>query len=130
MSFMMNSRSLAGAGSAVLLIGVVFLSLAGESRATKAGQGDAAARQATFEVRHELTVRVPEGAQRLRAWFVFPQEDPMPGDGTAAAQHVHDLQIDAPYPHRVERDSEGSNTNVRFKTSFLAEELALARGVW
>ncbi|HEX2276941.1 MAG TPA: transglutaminase domain-containing protein [Candidatus Tectomicrobia bacterium] len=105
---MMNRKSLAGAGSAVLLVEVVCLSVAGASRATTAGQGDATARQATFEVRHELTVRVPEGAQRLRVWFVLPQEDPMPGDGTTAAQRVRDLQIDAPYPHRVERDSEGS----------------------
>jgi Transglutaminase-like superfamily len=69
---------------------------------------DTAARQATFEVRHELSVKVPEGAERVRAWFVLPQDDPIPGDGQAAAQQVKDLHIDAPYPYRVERDSEGS----------------------
>jgi hypothetical protein len=47
--------------------------------------GDAGLRRAIFEVRHELKVVVPEGAQRVRVWFVLPQEGPMPGDGTAAA---------------------------------------------
>jgi hypothetical protein len=133
MSFMMNRRSLAGAGSALLLVGGVFLSFAGESRATKAGQGDAAGRQATFEVRHELTVRVPEGAQRLRVWFVLPQEDPIPGDGTTPAQRVTDLQIDTPYPHRVERDSEGSKvlyveaTNPQEKELTIVETFIVTR---
>ena len=108
MSLMMNRRCVAGLVGALLLVGVVSLCVAGESGSTQASQGDAAKRQATFEVRHELQVAVPEGAQRLRVWFVLPQEDPMPGDGTAAAQRVSDLQIDARYPHRVERDSEGS----------------------
>jgi transglutaminase-like putative cysteine protease len=44
----------------------------------------------------------------VRIWFVLPQDDPVPGDGSASAQQLSDLQIDAPYPHRVERDSEGS----------------------
>jgi transglutaminase-like putative cysteine protease len=105
---MMNRRYVAGLVVALLLVGVASLSSAGESGSTAANQGDLAARQATFEVRHELKVIVPEGAQRVRVWFVLPQEDPIPGDGTASAQHVSDLQIDAPYPYRVERDSEGS----------------------
>ena len=108
MSFMTNGRCVAGLVGALLLVGVVSLNLAGESSSTKTTPGDSAARQATFEVRHELKVIVPEGAQRVRVWFVLPQEDPIPGDGTASAQRVTDLQIDAPYPYRVERDSEGS----------------------
>src|SRR5919109_5556693 len=92
----------------LLLIAAVSLSFAGESGSTRSRQGDSALRRATFEVRHELQVMVPEGAQRVRVWFVLPQEDPIPGDGTAAAQQVSDLQIEAPYPSRVERDSEGS----------------------
>ena len=98
---------IAGAGI-LLLAGVVSVSTAGESTSTDASGGDAGLRRATFEVRHELKVMVPEGAQRVRVWFVLPQEDPMPGDGTGAAQQLRDLQIDAPYPFRVERDSEGS----------------------
>jgi transglutaminase-like putative cysteine protease len=108
MSVMLNSRYMAGLLGALLLVGAMSQLLAGESSSTKPTQGDAAARQATFEVRHELTVMVPEGAQRVRVWFVLPQDDPIPGDGTVSAQRITDLHIDAPYPYRVERDSEGS----------------------
>jgi transglutaminase-like putative cysteine protease len=108
MRFSMHNKCFATLVGALLLVGVVSLSPAGESSATQAKQGDAAARRATFEVRHELKVVVPEGAQRVRVWFVLPQEDPIPGDGTGHAQQVSDLQIEAPYPYRVERDSEGS----------------------
>jgi transglutaminase-like putative cysteine protease len=108
MRFMMHRKRVAGLVRALLLVGVVSLSLAEESSPTKSNQGDSAVRQATFEVRHELTVTLPEGAQRVRVWFVLPQEDPIPGDGTASAQRVTELQIDAPYPYRIERDSEGS----------------------
>jgi transglutaminase-like putative cysteine protease len=132
MRFMMNRRCVALMG-ALLLVGVVSLSFAGESSATKARQGDAVARQATFEVRHELKVNVPEGAQRVRVWFVLPQEDPIPGDGTASAQHVSDLQIEAPYPFRIERDSEGSKllyleaTNPTEKELKISETFVLTR---
>ena len=88
MSFMMSRRCVAGLVGVLLLVGVVSLNLAGESNPTKTTQGDTTARQATFEVRHELKVMVPEGAQRVRVWFVLPQEDPIPGDGTASAQRV------------------------------------------
>jgi transglutaminase-like putative cysteine protease len=58
-------------------------------------------RQATFELRNEVKVKVPDGAQRVRMWMALPQDnDP--------AQRVRDLKIDAPFPYRVERDSEGS----------------------
>jgi hypothetical protein len=58
-------------------------------------------RSAIFEVRHELKVMVPEGAKRVRIWFAFPQEEDL-------AQQVRDLRVEAPYPYRVERDSEGN----------------------
>jgi transglutaminase-like putative cysteine protease len=103
-----NKPCVAGLVGAWLLVGMMSLNIAGESASKKAGQGDSAVRQATFEVRHELKVMVPEGAQRVRVWFVLPQEDPIPGDGTASAQRIRDLQIEAPYAYRVERDSEGS----------------------
>jgi transglutaminase-like putative cysteine protease len=132
MRFMMKRRCVALVG-ALLLVGVVSLSVAAESSATKARQGDAVARQATFEVRHELNVNVPEGAQRVRVWFVLPQEDPIPGDGTASAQQVSDLQIEAPYPYRIERDSEGSKllyleaTNPTEKELKISETFVLTR---
>jgi transglutaminase-like putative cysteine protease len=108
MHFSMHRTFVAALVGALLLVGAVSLSCAGESSSTQADQGDSAVHGATFEVRHELTVMVPEGAQRVRVWFVLPQEDPIPGDGTASAQQISDLQIEAPYPYRVERDSEGS----------------------
>jgi transglutaminase-like putative cysteine protease len=76
---------------------------------------------------------VPEGAQRVRVWFVLPQEDPIPGDGTAAAQQVSALQIEAPYPSRVERDSEGSKVlyleaiNPKEKELKIVESFVLTR---
>jgi transglutaminase-like putative cysteine protease len=69
------------------------------------GSGSAAAdttpRRATFELRHELKIKVPDGAQRVRVWFALPQD-------TDPAQQVSDLRVDAPLPTRIERDSEGS----------------------
>jgi len=133
MSFMMNRRCVAGLVGALLAFAGIAFSLAGESSSTKATPGDSAARQATFEVRHELKVVVPEGAQRVRVWFVLPQEDPIPGDGTASAQRVTDLQIDAPYPYRVERDSEGSKvlyleaTNPKDKELKIVETFVVTR---
>jgi transglutaminase-like putative cysteine protease len=112
---------------------MALLSLAGESGSTKATPGDSASRQATFEVRHELKVVVPEGALRVRVWFVLPQEDPIPGDGTASAQRITDLQIDAAYPYRVERDSEGSKvlyleaTNPKDKELKIVETFVVTR---
>ena len=82
--------------------------IAGALEASEKAPPDPAACRATFEVRHELAVKVPAGAEHVRIWFVLPQDDPIPGDGQAPAQQVSDLQIDAPYPYRVERDSEGS----------------------
>jgi len=96
-------RSLVILFSACVVLGVA----SGIEASEKAPQG-AAARQTTFEVRHELAVKVPEGAEHVRIWFVLPQDDPIPGDGQAPAQQVSDLHIDAPFPYRVERDSEGS----------------------
>lgn len=70
-----------------------------QAQTEKPGSGPL--RKATFEVRNEITVKVPDGAQRVRVWVALPQEnDP--------AQVVRNLTIQAPYPHRIETDSEGS----------------------
>ena len=69
--------------------------------AKTAKDGAGALRRANFELRNELTVNIPEGAKKVRVWFALPQDDD-------AAQKVSGLRIEAPYPHRVERDSEGS----------------------
>jgi transglutaminase-like putative cysteine protease len=108
MSRKMRRKPWATMAGAMFLCAVVSFGWSAEPASAQAKPGEAGLRQATFEVRHELKVVVPEGAQRVRVWFVLPQEDPVPGDGAAAAQRVSDLQIDAPYAYRVERDSEGS----------------------
>jgi hypothetical protein len=64
------------------------------------GENTAPLRQATFDVRHELKIQVPEGAQSLRIWFTMPQEDP--------AQRVEGFKVSAPVPHRISTDSEGN----------------------
>jgi len=56
---------------------------------------------ATFDVRHELTVAVPEGARNVRIWFTEPQRD--------AAQSVRGLKVDAPTSHRQVTDSTGNS---------------------
>jgi transglutaminase-like putative cysteine protease len=96
--------------SAALALGALLIGggADGSALAGSAAPADAKLRRATFEVRHELTVMIPEGAQRVRLWFVLPQDEPIPGDGEAPAQQIGDLRIEAPYPYRVERDSEGS----------------------
>jgi len=74
--------------------------VAGWSAAAGA-QGTEPVRQAAFELRNELTVKVPEGGRRVRVWMAMPQDnDP--------AQQVRNLTIEAPYAYRVETDSEGS----------------------
>jgi transglutaminase-like putative cysteine protease len=84
---------LIGAAMAAVLVG------SGGAETPKPGTGPL--RQATFELRNEVKVKVPDGAQRVRMWMALPQDnDP--------AQQVRDLKVEAPFPYRVERDSEGS----------------------
>ncbi len=103
-----SRRLLSICGKLGLMAAVIALGTTENVAASEKAQGGESPRRASFEVRHELKVMVPQGAQKVRIWFVLPQDDPIPGDGTAPAQQVTDLQIDAPYPYRVERDSEGS----------------------
>lgn len=73
--------------------------------------------KAVFDVRHELTVKVPDGAKKLRVWFTMPQNDP--------AQKVRDLEINAPLPHRIEKDSEGNRFIYLEADAPIAKEVAL-----
>lgn len=57
-------------------------------------------RHATFELKNEVKVKVPEGAKQVRIWMALPQEE--------EAQQVSDMRIETPYPWRIARDSEGS----------------------
>ncbi len=54
--------------------------------------------RSVFEARHELQVDVPEHVRKLRVWFVLPQDE--------EGQQVEDLEIRAPHPYRIVRDSE------------------------
>src|SRR5689334_11330840 len=66
----------------------------------RAGKPAPPVRQATFDVRQEFELTTPEGAQKLRAWLTMPQQDPN--------QTVKDFRVEAPVPHRIEKDSEGN----------------------
>ncbi len=59
------------------------------------------AKRASFDVRHELKVVVPDGAKNLRIWFALPQE-------SDKFQTITDLQVQSPYPHSFVTDSEGN----------------------
>jgi transglutaminase-like putative cysteine protease len=83
----------------VCLLAVTLVTVSVGADTVKRGTGPL--RHATFELRNEVKVRVPDGAHHVRMWMALPQDnDP--------AQQVRDLKIDAPYPYRIERDSEGS----------------------
>lgn len=133
MNLGISRKAVALLTGALCLVGAVVSSDAGQAASMQANPGEGPLRRATFEVRHELTVVVPEGAQKVRVWFVLPQEDPVPGDGTGTAQQVSDLQIEAPYAYRVERDSEGSKllyleaTQPKDKELKIVETFVLAR---
>jgi len=93
----MSSRHAVSAFAMVTLV----LATAFPAPAQTPKPGTGPLRTATFELRNEVKVKVPEGAQRIRMWMALPQDnDP--------AQQVRDLKIEAPFPYRFERDSEGS----------------------
>src|SRR6266478_1121294 len=51
-------------------------------------------KRASFEITNVLTVKVPEGAQRVRVWFAVPQSD--------TASDIRSLNVEAPVPERTE----------------------------
>lgn len=60
-----------------------------------------AEKSASFDARHELKVRVPNGAKRVRIWFTLPQHLP--------CQQVAGLKVVSPFSYRIVRDkTEGS----------------------
>ena len=68
--------------------------------ADSAKDGAPPLRHATFDLRNEVKVKLPEGAKQIRIWMALPQEE--------EAQQVSDMRVEAPYPWRIARDSEGS----------------------
>lgn len=75
-----------------MLLALAALSFAGETK--------------SFDVKHELTVPVPDGAKQVRVWFTQPQADPL--------QQVTDFKVESAVPHKVVKDSEG-NTYLYFE---------------
>ena len=80
------------------------LAVAGCSSSKKNGADTAAApapaKEASFDVRHEIKIMVPDGAKKVRAWIAYPTDDPL--------QVVTAMKIDSPYPTRVETDADGN----------------------
>lgn len=94
----------------------VILALAMTASAGSAGSVRAFGREATFEARQTFKFTVPEGAGKLRAWLAMPQQDPN--------QTVADFKVESPYPHRIEKDSEG-NTFVYIEVEKPAKEFTV-----
>ena len=89
-------------------------------------------RYATFELKNDVTVQVPEEAKKVRVWSALPQDDP--------AQEVRGLKVDTPYPYRIELDSEGSKVlyveadapkqkEFKIVTTFVIKRLEVHSGV-
>lgn len=81
-------------------------------------------RSASFQVRHELKVAVPEGAKSVRIWFAYPQDDP--------AQKVTSMKIDSPFPHEITTDPSGNKmlfveADPTVKEFAIVEEFTLQR---
>lgn len=68
--------------------------------ALAAAGGDRPPRTATFDVRHEVQVTVPQGAKLVRLWVALPQDDP--------AQRVADFAVESAYVARETRDDHGN----------------------
>lgn len=75
------------------------------------GTGRAAAETRVFDAHHQLEVRLPEGATRMRLWFAIPQQVP--------DQRVEDFSVEAPFEYRIVEDTDGNR--------FLFGEVDLAR---
>ena len=58
-------------------------------------------RTGRFEVKNEVLIKVPPGAKKVRVWFAVPQDDD-------PAQKVTGLKVEAPFPHRLEKDDQGN----------------------
>ena len=57
-------------------------------------------KRATFEITNAFTIKVPEGAKRVRVWFAAPQRD--------AESEIRAFNVESPYPVRYGTDSYGN----------------------
>ena len=57
-------------------------------------------KRASFDISNAFTIKVPEGAKRVRVWFAVPQGD--------TESEIRALKVEAPYPIRYGTDSSGN----------------------
>src|SRR5215813_8130184 len=57
-------------------------------------------KRASFDISNAFTIKVPEGAKRVRVWFAVPQGD--------TESEIRALNVEAPYPVRYGTDSSGN----------------------
>ncbi len=57
-------------------------------------------KRASFDISNAFTIKVPEGAKRVRVWFAVPQGD--------TESEIRALKVEAPYPVRYGTDSYGN----------------------
>src|SRR5215510_3446129 len=57
-------------------------------------------KRASFDISNAFTIKVPEGAKRVRVWFAVPQGD--------SESEIRALKVEAPYPIRYGTDSSGN----------------------
>ncbi|MGE3541991.1 MAG: transglutaminase-like domain-containing protein [Candidatus Tectimicrobiota bacterium] len=79
---------------------VALVTLVGGASWLRAAAPTTEPKRATFEVTNAFTVKVPEGAQRVRVWFAVPQQD--------AESELRMLNVEASYPVRYGTDSSGN----------------------
>lgn len=56
--------------------------------------------KASFDAKHEIVVKVPSGAKKVRVWLATPQDVPQ--------QKVSSLKVECSFPHRVETAADGN----------------------
>ena len=71
---------------------------AGDGKAPAAGEAPKSYR---FEMTHAFTVKVPEGARSVKAWFAMPQRN-------EPSQKIEDFKVECPHPHQIVKDQHGN----------------------
>lgn len=74
---------------------------------------------ATFDVKHDLTIKVPAGAKSLRAWFTMPQNED-------ADQRIANFKVAAPGSWRFTTDDQGNTYIFMDVSNPTAGSLAIA----
>ncbi|MEE9392567.1 MAG: transglutaminase-like domain-containing protein [Planctomycetota bacterium] len=87
--------------SSLILASLIFLGLGCASSSGEPSKSSSGLK-GIYLANHDFTIDVPEGTDRLQAWFAMPSDvDPY--------QSISRWKVDAPYPTRVVRDTRGNN---------------------